>query len=557
MITRYAAITKKLEEIFGRALIGTQLNYPDTDISLNISTMVHDQLNSYMNGLPHNRPIFDYFSKQSYKYGIKLREEVCDFFERNKDLNMPAELLEIATSRYKKDCLTKSGGIIQSIDKCAIFEAENTINIIGFGVSSKEISHIENELINQRGNKKIILYKNLKQGSHTINGVKVYISQNKNIFVKANNTYYYDFHIIERKAQMIKNHIQKNRFIVDVASECIDALNVLKYTQAGLIPGIIEKRYSLINSLNSDELTEYLYAIFKYYINNLNVDELFLKDVEVKSMTPTAISILSNASEFGLKDSFSATLLNGNIDIASDKGYPNNRYAYQQDAVASTAINNNIYLNVVADGVGGSLDGQKASRQVVLELSDWFSKLPLDVFENVELLKTLIDKKMNELDQTFAKSNSQTTVVAAFTIGDITLIANIGDSTAYTYDYSNDKLIELTTSDSLAPHLSYEEFRRFPNNNIITKAIGVGNGVNTHFNIINNIGQKIILSSDGVTDLISERKFKNFFRNNATASYIVEKAINEPDIVGNKTQDNVSAIVVNLPDQKNIRRRGR
>lgn len=102
--------------------------------------------------------------------------------------------------------------------------------------------------------------------------------------------------------------------------------------------------------------------------------------------------------------------------------------------------------------------------------------------------------------------------------------------------------------------MSYEEARKSPYNNTITASIG--NNVRDfedsfiHFMIIKNNGQKLILSSDGVTDLISEERFKSYFKKETSAYQIVSDAVNIPDVNGiKKKEDNVSAIVIKLPKE--------
>ena len=76
-----------------------------------------------------------------------------------------------------------------------------------------------------------------------------------------------------------------------------------------------------------------------------------------------------------------------------------------------------------------------------------------------------------------------------------------------------------------------------------------------HTNIIDNNGQTIILSSDGITDLASEETFKNYFRYDTSAKEMVRSAVYIPDQNPHKTEDNVSAIKIKLPNG-NVKRRG-
>ena len=97
--------------------------------------------------------------------------------------------------------------------------------------------------------------------------------------------------------------------------------------------------------------------------------------------------------------------------------------------------------------------------------------------------------------------------------------------------------------------MSYEEARLNPWNNIINAAVGDGYEKDVHINIINNEGQKIILSSDGITDLISEDRFKSYFINDIDSSQMIEDALSKEDTEWlNKNEDNISVIVVKLPN---------
>lgn len=102
-----------------------------------------------------------------------------------------------------------------------------------------------------------------------------------------------------------------------------------------------------------------------------------------------------------------------------------------------------------------------------------------------------------EIEKKHAKSYS--TLVLSLTVYDKTIIANIGDSQAYTY---NEKENEV---------------------------------------------QKIILSSDGITDLISEERFKSYFKSDIESEKIVKDALSKEDTKWlDKDEGNISVIVIKL-----------
>lgn len=273
-------------------------------------------------------------------------------------------------------------------------------------------------------------------------------------------------------------------------------------------------------------------------------------DIQILNVSNTAKEVLKNSDEFGLMESFSGTLLEGRIQVAANRGYPSYPSRAQQDAVGSAVKDKYHFINIVADGVGGSYEGAKASKYLVDTLIEWFNKLDDKQLDDSDLLCDLLNDEVGDIHKDILKNidDGQTTFVLALTVNDKTIIANVGDSTAYAYDEGSDTLELLSTMDSETSGLSYDDARFNLHNFYITASVG---GIfEVHFRIIDNYGQRIILSSDGVTDIVSEEKFKSYFKNDADVQTIVEDALNpeeEPRRV--KDEDNISAIVVDLPGE--------
>lgn len=300
--------------------------------------------------------------------------------------------------------------------------------------------------------------------------------------------------------------------------------------------------------------------IAKLYYESLDFKKVFNFDsIENIQISKTATEVLSNVDNFELKDSIAGKILNGKVSLATDRGYPNmSDKKPQQDAILSISKSDTCFFNVVADGAGGMSKGEYASNRVIAGLKSWFDNISIDDLNLLddEYITYLINEKLIEINNDIYRKYKDCCATVAFTltIGNRTIIGNVGDSTVYGYDMDNDSLIEYTTLDSFSRGLSYDEVRKSPHNNIITSAIGiryVEHGKKLiHHQVINNEGQHLIISSDGVTDLVSERTFKNFFRNKNNALEIVNEAVNRPDMSPEikKYQDNVSAITVDLPN---------
>ena len=297
--------------------------------------------------------------------------------------------------------------------------------------------------------------------------------------------------------------------------------------------------------------------IIDNYVNSLKTKEVFnFSSIKIEEVTETAKEILSSSNELALENTISGELLDGKISVATDRGYKTRPSRPQQDAVLSMVKSSDCYLNIVADGMGGAIDGEKASKAIIDTYKEWFDKLDeyqLKILTEEELVECIDDplkKVNNELFNEY-KGKSGSTIALTLTIGDKTIICNLGDSTVYSYNEETDELIELTKRDSVTGFLPYEEARNNMRNNDLALAVGFesipSNQILAHYSVINNRGQKIIISSDGVTDLIVEERFKNYFKEDISASEIVDDAVNRPDVTRVKREDNTSAIVITLP----------
>ena len=303
-------------------------------------------------------------------------------------------------------------------------------------------------------------------------------------------------------------------------------------------------------------LLPYLTDAMNVYINSIDITKTFMfSSIKNIKTTKTGKSVLSSCDNLEMKNSFNGKLLNGKITIASEKGYLTRVHKKQEDCVLSMAKSEDCFINVIADGAGGSLNGALASKTTIEFLKKWYESLDINTIESSSLdtIAHEINKQL-EIINNYINQNikgAYTTVVIAFTFNGQTLISNVGDSTAYAFDSSKDSLIELTKLDSPSSGLSYEDARHNPYNNIINQAIGQDEPLKVHHSAIMNRNNRIILSSDGVTDLVSEENFKSFFRNNNSADEIVNKAVYNtdkfPEIT--KTEDNSSAIVIELPEK--------
>ena len=353
---------------------------------------------------------------------------------------------------------------------------------------------------------------------------------------------------------LYNNNLSDNNHRI-LANYYVKYLNIVRSIDSSVeaIPHIIENNRDLIIN---DLLPAFAKAM-NVYVDKIDIEKTFnFASINNLELSKTGQSVLTNCNDLDIMDSFDGVLLNGKISVASNKGYKSRPHKKQEDAVLSIAKSEDCFMNVIADGAGGCANGAIASKTIVEALRSWYESIDINYLTSltVEQVAALVNEQLSNINLYIQQNynDAYSTVVIALTFNNQTLISNVGDSTAYSYDYSSDKLIELTTLDSYSKGLSYEDARHNPNNNKITEAIGFSDGLNVHHVSILNNGSRIILSSDGVTDLVSERNFKDFFKNKSSALTIVNKSVYDADVSAGftKTEDNTSAIVIDLPKQK-------
>ena len=198
----------------------------------------------------------------------------------------------------------------------------------------------------------------------------------------------------------------------------------------------------------------------------------------------------------------------------SDRG----KKAYQDDSaiILEHPINKNIKLIAVADGIGSSIDGNLASNHVIKKLIEWFENI--EDFDTNKTNKSLQEMLKHVLKDLKANIYAATTLSAAIVLENKTLIENIGDSRIYTI--RNNKLNQRTRDDSEVQSLLEEnvipnkELARFHKaSNILLEAIAFyPEDYHIKYKIINNDYEKLLLTTDGVTDCLSTKQIENIIK---------------------------------------------
>lgn len=193
----------------------------------------------------------------------------------------------------------------------------------------------------------------------------------------------------------------------------------------------------------------------------------------------------------------------------------------QEDSVLilQHPLNKDFKLLAVSDGVGGRHGGELASRCIVAKLTQWFENLNPNIYNDIEQVKTSLNNMLPHILEGLVAPEEASATLSAVVIGkNQTLITNIGDSRVYSM--KNNKIIQETIDDSKVQKLFEskqipdKELMRFNNSsNMITNSVSKAPTDTPNFKIINNSSyDRIIATSDGVTDCMSEKELEKLMK---------------------------------------------
>ena len=193
----------------------------------------------------------------------------------------------------------------------------------------------------------------------------------------------------------------------------------------------------------------------------------------------------------------------------------------QEDAILikTHPQNNKFKLLAVSDGMGGAESGEVVSDYTVVEISKWFSSLPAAYYKTPEVLSAKFESELKRISTDVANKyhgNAGATFVGAIVCEGETIVTNIGDSRAYTYNRATNQLIQQSEDHSLVEQLynakmikRRDDMRFHQHSNSITQYIGMQEDQSRSFApntwLIDNLGyDQLLLVSDGVSDCLSD-----------------------------------------------------
>jgi serine/threonine protein phosphatase PrpC len=215
-------------------------------------------------------------------------------------------------------------------------------------------------------------------------------------------------------------------------------------------------------------------------------------------------------------------------------------------------------LFMVADGMGGHHDGEKASAITLRIVARYVMN---------EILGAMLDQQMNDPDRpsmaetlraAIEKANEAvteeipeggTTVTATVVLGDLAYIAHVGDSRAYMI--TDDGIEQVTRDHSLVQRLieldqlTPEEAAEHPQRNVLYRAIGQSDTLDVDA-ITRRLAPRarLLLCSDGLWNLVSEETIREIVSGNSP-----QEACGKLVQMANERggPDNITVILVQVP----------
>lgn len=212
-------------------------------------------------------------------------------------------------------------------------------------------------------------------------------------------------------------------------------------------------------------------------------------------------------------------------------------------------------MAIIADGMGGHLAGDVASRMTVTELGESFTQSDVNKVEDIS--KWFIQNLQEVNEHVVAKGESDpaytgmgTTVVAVVLLDEEFVLAHIGDSRAYVYN--NDELRQITVDHSLVQELvnqgeiTPEMARVHPQKNVVTRSVGMPGVLDVDVMSLRIEANEILmLCSDGLTNMVQDDEIKAILATNELKlAEKVKKLVDLANSYGGL--DNITVVLIDL-----------
>ena len=214
---------------------------------------------------------------------------------------------------------------------------------------------------------------------------------------------------------------------------------------------------------------------------------------------------------------------------------------------------------IVADGMGGHLDGERAAGIAVQTLAaEMLERVYTPMLRNFNASSspTILDSLVSAAERANLAvvqhvPGGGTTLSAVAIVGNLAYLAHVGDSRAYLV---HDEVIEqLTTDHTLVQRLiqmkelTPEQAVHYPQKNVLYRAIGQNEELKIE-RMIRTLpsGARIVICTDGLWDLVDDDTICKIARSADTPQAACDRLVKLANERGGT--DNISVIVLKLPD---------
>ncbi|MDW8172571.1 MAG: protein phosphatase 2C domain-containing protein [Anaerolineae bacterium] len=218
---------------------------------------------------------------------------------------------------------------------------------------------------------------------------------------------------------------------------------------------------------------------------------------------------------------------------------------------------------VVADGMGGHQDGEKASaitaRVVVSEIlrKIYLPMMGDSVLQHDADRPTIAEILTEAVKQANARvleliADAGTTVTALVVIGRLAHIAHVGDSRAYLI--YKDEVEQMTRDHSLVQRLielnqlSAEDSHTHPQRNVLYRAVGLNDAIEVDI-LTRRLypGSYVLLCSDGLWGFVPEADMLQIVKSTPDPQEACRRLVNMANDRGGS--DNITAILLKIPEK--------
>jgi PPM family protein phosphatase len=203
-------------------------------------------------------------------------------------------------------------------------------------------------------------------------------------------------------------------------------------------------------------------------------------------------------------------------------------------------------LFAVADGMGGHRGGEVASHTAIEALRAEIANGTAMEDAIIRANDAVIDRAEGD-DELTGMGTTLTAILAVG--GNRLLIGHVGDSRAYLLRAGN--LERMTDDHSLVEELvregrlTPEQAESHPQRAIVTRALGVTDEVDVdEYELDANLGDRIVLCSDGLTTMVRERDIERLARTEADPQHLAEALVAAANDAGG--EDNTTVVVIDV-----------